>query len=141
MRPLATSSFFIFFNNFFIFLKNSFIFLLFSSLLPRRPSFLVPTSYSVKVHFSSILTKALRTDQPTNRPIDQPTNRPTDRPTDQPTDIASYRVASTRLKKTCSLTSSLTPFPWSKMKNKKTKLKLLQSVFICKQPQLCSFLI
>ena len=82
MRPLATFSFFIFFNKFFIFSLPS-------SLLPTRPSFLlIPPSFwsllppckhcqnhleSVKAHFSSILTKALRTDGPTDRPTDRRT--------------------------------------------------------------------
>ena len=79
------------FSDFFIFhfFDNFFIFSLSSSFLPPRPSFLLdpPSSSSllpphpsfffvqhglnhlesVKVHLSSILTKALRTDGPTNR--------------------------------------------------------------------------
>ena len=44
------------------------------------------------------------------------------------------------IKKTHLLKSSLTPFPWLKLKNKKTKLKLLKSAFICNQLQLSSFI-
>ena len=34
----------------------------------------------------------------------------------------------------------MTTFPWSKVKNKKKKLKLLEYSFICDQPQLSSFI-
>ena len=90
MRPLATFSFFNFFNNFFIFsLSSSFLpphpsFLLVppssSSLFPPCPSFLLIPLFlvhyclnhleSVKVHFSSILT-----DRRTKRPTDKPTDK------------------------------------------------------------------
>ena len=107
MRLQATFSFFIFLQLFHFFTllvaPSS------SSLLPPRPSFLlVPLSSLslfppcpsfflvqncqkhlefVKGHFSSILTKALPTNQRTN----QPTNRRTDK--------ASYRDARTHLKR------------------------------------------
>ena len=105
MRPLATFSFF---SNFFIFsLSSSLVplvppsssfpvssfllpppsssFLLLprssSSLLPPRPA--LSKSFSIrKVHFSLILTKALRTDYPTNQPTNQPTDRASYRDTD-----------------------------------------------------------
>ena len=79
MRLQATSSFFIYLTTSFS-LSSSHLpprcsFLLVpassSSLLPPRPSFFLPRpalsqSESIKVHFSSILTKALRTDGRTN---------------------------------------------------------------------------
>ena len=93
----------------FSFFHNFFIFSLSSSLLPPRRSFLLvaPSSSSllppcssfflvqhclnhlesIKGHFSSILTKALPTDQPTNGR------------TNQRTDKASYRDAKTHLKR------------------------------------------
>ena len=92
MRPQATFSFFIFFYNYFIFSLSSSLlppppyFLLVPlsslSLLPPRPSFLlIPLFFliqhcpnhleSVKVDFSSILTKALPTNGRTNGPTDQ----------------------------------------------------------------------
>jgi len=105
MRPQATFAFFILFKTFsffrsprrsFILVAPSSSFLLVplssSSLLPLRPSFflvqyLLNHLESVKGHFSSILTKALRT------------NQPTDGPTNGRTDKASYRDARTHLKK------------------------------------------
>ena len=95
MRPLATFSFFIFsLSSSLLPPRPSFATLLpprpsFASLLPPHPSLLVtPSSLPLffphaalnhlqpfKAHFSSILTKALRTDRPT----DQRTNGPTDK--------------------------------------------------------------
>ena len=110
MRPQATFSFFILFTTFFIFSLSSSLFyprrsfllippvpLSSSSLLPPRPSFLLVQHLlnhleSVKGHFSSILTKALRTNQRTDQRTDQPNDRLTNRVT--------YRVACTRLKNT-----------------------------------------
>ena len=84
IRPLATFSFLIFLSNFSYFHTHRPSFLPVppssSSLLPPRPSFFLSQhclnhSKSVKVHFSSILTKALRTDGPTNRPTNKPTDK------------------------------------------------------------------
>ena len=123
MRPLATFSFFIFFNNFFISFHSprpSFLSILpsspsllpprlsflpvspsSSSLLPPRPSFFLSQHClnhlkSVKVHFSSILTKALRTDGPTNQPMDKPAYRDAD---------ASLKVVQTVQYSSCSICS------------------------------------
>ena len=94
MRPQATFSFFIFLQLFLFFHspRRSFLVVSPSSslLLPPRCSFLLvapsspflflprpAVSKSVRGHFSSILTKALWTDGPTDRRTDQPTNRRT----------------------------------------------------------------
>ena len=115
MRPQATFSFFIFLQlfHFFTLLVTPSS----SSLLPPRRSFLLapPSSSSLlppcssfflvqhclnlleslKGHFSSILTKALPTDERT----DGRTNGPTDGRTNGRTDKASYRDARTHLKR------------------------------------------
>ena len=67
-------------------IEKTIIFSLSSSLLPPRHHLV-----SVKLHFSSILMKALRTDRPTDGSTDQPTN--------QPTDKASFRDADASKKK------------------------------------------
>merc|ERR1719370_1542531 len=82
MRPQATFSFFIFLQLFHFFTLH--IAPSSSSLLPPRPSFLLvlPSRPLSKSSKSSIWTKALRTDGPTDRR----------------TDKASYRDARTHLK-------------------------------------------
>ena len=102
MRPLAIFSFYIFLATF-SFLHSprpSFVPVppSSSSVLQSRPTFFLVQHCvyhleSVKVHFSSILTKALPTNQPTDRPTNLPTNWRTDGPTNGLTDKASYRDA------------------------------------------------
>ena len=82
MRPQATFLFFIFSQLFHFF--TLLVALSYSSHLPTLPSFflvqhLLNLLESVKGLFSSILTKALRSDR-------------TDRPTDQRTEYAFYKV-------------------------------------------------
>ncbi len=96
MRPMATFSFLIFFNDFSFFLYPRPSFLLAppssSSLLPPHPSFPRPAlSESFRFRKSPFFINF--DESITDGPTDRRTNGPTDRPTDQPTDKASYRDA------------------------------------------------